>query len=379
MNSQIIYLDNNATTPIDPRVIEKMMPFLTHNYANAASTHKFGVSANEAVKKARKQVADLIGADTNEIIFTSGATEAINLAIKGVAEAYSQKGKHIVTVSTEHSAVLDTCRYLETKGFEVTYLPVQTDGLLDLKVVNQAIRNDTILVSVMHVNNETGVIQPISEISEIAHAKGAIFMSDCTQSVGKIPVKVDELGIDLLCFSAHKIYGPKGVGALYIRQRNNRIKIPALLHGGGHERGMRSGTLNVPGIIGLGKACELAQEEMAENEAKIREMRDYLESELLKIEGTWINGNREKRLYNVTNIGFKGLDGEFFVNSNKILIVSNGSACTSSLVEPSYVLSNMDLSQENAFSSIRISIGKFNNHLELKKAVTDHFICIFSN
>ncbi|MCU0824954.1 MAG: cysteine desulfurase, partial [Leptospira sp.] len=310
MNQEIIYLDNNATTPIDPRVLEEMMPFLTTNFANAASTHRFGVSAHEAVKKARQQVADLIGADTHEIIFTSGATEAINLAIKGVAEAYANKGKHIVTVSTEHSAVLDTCRYLETKGFEITYLPVQNDGLLELEVVKQAIRNDTILVSVMHVNNETGVIQPIQEISELAHEKGAIFMSDCTQSVGKIKVNVDELGIDLLCFSAHKIYGPKGVGALFIRQRKNRIKIPALLHGGGHERGMRSGTLNVPGIVGLGKACELAQAEMAENEAKIREMRDYLESELLKIEGTWINGNREKRLYNVINIGFKGLDGE---------------------------------------------------------------------
>lgn len=378
MNQEIIYLDNNATTPIDPRVLEEMMPFLTHKFANAASNHRFGVSAHEAVKKARQQVADLIGADTHEIIFTSGATEAINLAIKGVAEAYSGKGKHIVTVSTEHSAVLDTCRYLETKGFEVTYLPVQSDGFLDLEVVKQAIRTNTILVSVMHVNNETGVIQPIQEISELAHNKGAFFMSDCTQSVGKIPVNVDDLGIDLLCFSAHKIYGPKGVGALFIRQRKNRIKIPALLHGGGHERGMRSGTLNVPGIVGLGKACQIAHEEMAENEVKIREMRDYLESELLKIEGTWINGNRENRLYNVTNIGFEGLDADFFVNSNKNLFISSGSACTSALVEPSHVLLNMGLVKDAAFSSLRVSFSKFNSISQTKIAISEYFSCISS-
>lgn len=367
MNPEIIYLDNNATTPIDPRVLEEMMPFLTHNFANAASTHRFGVSAHEAVKKARKQVGDLIGADTHEIIFTSGATEAINLAIKGVAEAYAHKGNHIVTVSTEHSAVLDTCRYLETKGFEVTYLPVQNDGLLDLEVVKEAIRKDTILVSVMHVNNETGVIQPIQEISEFAHANGSLFMSDCTQSVGKIPVNVDELGIDLLCFSAHKIYGPKGVGALFIRQRKNRIKIPALLHGGGHERGMRSGTLNVPGIVGLGKACEIAREEMSENEVKIREMRDYLESEILKIEGTWINGDREKRLYNVTNIGFKGVDSEALImglstpeGELPMITVSNGSACTAASIEPSHVLMSIGLSEEKAFNCLRVSLSKIN-------------------
>lgn len=375
MNEEIIYLDNNATTPIDPRVLEEMMPFLTHNFANAASTHRFGVSAHEAVKNARQRVADLIGADTHEITFTSGATEAINIAIKGVAEAYSQKGKHIITVSTEHSAVLDTCRYLETKGFEVTYLPVQTDGLLNLEVVKNAIREDTILVSVMHVNNETGVIQPIQEISELAHEKDALFMSDCTQSVGKIPVNVDELGIDLLCFSAHKIYGPKGVGALFIRQRKNRIKIPALLHGGGHERGMRSGTLNVPGIVGLGKACELAQEEMGENEVKIRKIRDYLEEELLKIEGAWINGNREKRLYNVTNIGFEGVDSEALImglgnpeNNSPMIIVSNGSACTAASIEPSHVLLALGLREENAFESIRISIG-INKKIEEKQLI----------
>jgi cysteine desulfurase len=379
ISENIIYLDNNATTPLDPRVLGEMMPYLTHNFANAASTHRFGVGAHEAVKTARQQVADLIAADTNEIIFTSGATEAINLAIKGVAEAYSRKGKHIITVATEHGAVLDTCRYLETKGFEVTYLPVLTDGLLDLDVVKNSIRTDTILVSVMHVNNETGVIQPIKEISELAHEKGAIFMSDATQSVGKIPVDVDELGIDLMTFSAHKIYGPKGVGALYIRQRKTRIKIPALLHGGGHERGLRSGTLNVPGIVGLGKACALASLEMAQNEKNIREMRDYLEREMLKIPDTSLNGNVERRLFNVSNICFKGMDANFFVNSQKHLALSNGSACTSALIEPSHVLLAMGLQDEDAFSSIRFSFGKLNSLVETKFVIEKYFSCINQN
>lgn len=365
MSKEIIYLDNNATTPLDPRVLDAMMPFFTHNYANAASTHQFGVSAYEAVKEARKQVAELIGAETNEIIFTSGATEAINLAIKGVADSYLEKGKHIVTVATEHSAVLDTCKYLETKGYEVTYLPVQSDGLLDLEIVKASIRTDTILVSVMHVNNETGVIQDIKAISKLVHDQGAIFMSDATQSVGKIPVNVDGLGIDLMTFSGHKIYGPKGIGALYIRQRQNRVKIPALLHGGGHERGLRSGTLNVPGIIGLGKACEIAGKEMEENAEKIREMRDYLENELLKIEGTWINGNREKRLYNVTNIGFEGVDSEALImglsnpdSEEPMIVVSNGSACTAASIDPSHVLIAMGLDEVKAFNSIRISLSR---------------------
>ncbi|EKB49593.1 cysteine desulfurase family protein [Cecembia lonarensis] len=374
---EIIYLDNNATTPLDPRVLKAMMPYLTENYANAASTHRFGVSAHEAVKQARQQVADLIGADTHEIIFTSGATEAINLAIKGVAESHSQKGKHIVTVSTEHSAILDTCRYLETKGYEVTYLPVQSDGLLDLEVVKSAIRPDTILVSVMHVNNETGVIQDIQAISKLTHAQGAIFMTDATQSVGKIPVNVDDLGIDLMTFSGHKIYGPKGIGALYIRQRQNRIKIPALIHGGGHERGLRSGTLNVPGIVGLGKACELAGNEMVENAKRIREMRDFLENELLKIEGTWINGNREKRLYNVTNIGFEGVDSEALImglsnpeSDSPMIVVSNGSACTASRIDPSHVLIAMGLNEVRAFNCIRLSLCAFKESFCLSEIVS---------
>ncbi|WP_113923495.1 cysteine desulfurase family protein [Cognataquiflexum aquatile] len=365
MSNEIIYLDNNATTPLDPRVLEAMMPYFTNNFANAASTHQFGLGAYEAVKEARKQVAGLIGAETNEIIFTSGATEAINLAIKGVAEAYSQKGNHIITVSTEHSAVLDTCQYLETKGFEATYLPVKKDGLLDLETVRNAMRPETILVSVMHVNNETGVIQPIREISEIAHQSGALFMTDATQSLGKIPVDVDNLGIDLLTFSGHKIYGPKGIGVLYIRQRQNRVKIPALLHGGGHERGFRSGTLNVPGIVGLGKACELAGKEMAENEKKIREMRDFLEENFLKNERVTLNGNSKERIFNTLSFCIEGIDANILVSKLKNIAFSNGSACTSALIEPSHVLLAMGLSDTDAFSTIRVSLGKYNTVQEI--------------
>jgi len=373
ISKEIIYLDNNATTPLDPRVLEAMMPYFTHNFANAASTHQFGLGAYEAVKEARKQVAGLIGAETNEIIFTSGATEAINLAIKGVAEGYAYRGKHIVTVSTEHSAVLDTCKYLETKGYEVTYLPVKPDGLLDLDTVKNAIRTDTILVSVMHVNNETGVLQPIKEIAALAHEKGAIFMSDATQSVGKISLDVDNLGIDLLTFSGHKIYGPKGIGALYIRQRQNRIKIPALLHGGGHEMGLRSGTLNVPGIVGLGKACELASLEMEENEKKIREMRDYLEKDFLKNNKVTLNGSPKVRIFNTFSICIKGLDANILIGRLKSVAFSNGSACTSAILEPSHVLIAMGLSDDEAFSTIRISLGKFNTLSELSSIYSEIF------
>lgn len=305
----MIYLDNNATTRLDPRVLDAMMPFLTDTYANAASTHPFGVSAHEAVKWARQQVADLLACETHELVFTSGATEAINLAIKGVAENYQTKGRHIVTVQTEHKAVLDVCAYLETRGFEVTYLPVQSDGLLDLDVVKAAIRADTILVSVMLVNNETGIIQPIREIAQLAHAAGALFMTDATQAVGKLPINVDALNIDLLAFSAHKFYGPKGIGGLFVRQRRpNKVKLEALLHGGGHERGLRSGTLNVPGIVSMGKAAELARLEMQRDSQRIGTLRDQLETTLLTIHGTRINGNREHRLYNVTNIFFENCD-----------------------------------------------------------------------
>jgi len=369
---QIIYLDNNATTPIDKRVLDAMMPFLTDNFANANSTHQFGVGAYEAVKVARSQVSELVGAETNEIIFTSGSTEAINLAIKGVAENCVGKGKHIVTVATEHSAVLDTCRHLETKGYEVTYLSVKPDGIIDLSELETVLRNDTILVCVMYVNNETGVVQPIKKIAELSHAVGALFMSDATQAVGKIPVNVDALGIDLLSMSGHKIYAPKGVGALYVRQRVNRVKLPALLHGGGHERGLRSGTLNVAGIVALGKACQIAQTEMKKNSESILALRNYLETELLKVEGTTVNGNLSERLYNVSNICFRGADSDAVImglsnseNDLPLIAVSNGSACTSTSFEPSHVLTAMGLSETDAFSSIRFSLGKFNTKKEI--------------
>lgn len=367
--TQVIYLDNNATTPVDPRVLEAMLPYFNEKYANANSTHKFGLDTHEAVKIARKKVADLIGAETNEIIFTSGATESINLAIKGIAESYSDNGKHIITVSTEHSAVLDTCKYLSTIGYEISYLPVNSYGLIDLDSLKSLIRKDTILVSIMHVNNETGVIQPIKEIAEIVHSAGSIFMSDCTQSVGKIEVNVDELGIDILCFSGHKMYVPKGIGVLFVRQRNNRIKVSPLIHGGGHERGMRSGTLNVPYIIALGKASEISKKELKINETKIRELRDYLETELLKIEGSVINGCRDNRIYNTLNIQFRGIDSDALImglsDSTPMVAVSNGSACTSHSIEPSHVLNAMGLNEIESFNSIRFSIGKFNHKKEL--------------
>lgn len=360
--SKVIYLDNNSTTKLDSRVLEAMMPFFTESYGNEASNHEFGVKVNQSVKQARQQIATLIGSETNEIIFTSGATEAINLAIKGVAENYKEKGKHIVTVSTEHPAVLDTCKYLETNGFEITYVPVGRDGLLNLEVVKETIRDDTILVSVMLVNNETGVIQPIKDISKIAHDKGAIFMTDATQAVGKMPVGVNDYGIDLMAFSGHKFYGPKGIGALYIRSRRpNKVKIPALIHGGGHERGLRSGTLNVPGIIGFGKAAEIALHEMVENKKTIRQLRDHLETELLKLPDTYVNGNKENRLYNTTSICFSGADADAIMIGIKPIIVSNGSACTSIKIEPSHVLKAMGLKDEEAYSTIRFSLNMFNS------------------
>lgn len=375
-NNKLIYLDNNATTQIDQRVLDVMIPYLTTNFANANSTHQFGVGAYNAVKEARKQVADILGAETNEIVFTSGATEAINLAIKGIAENYSHKGKHIITVSTEHSAVLDTCKFLETKGFEVTYLPVQNDGLIDIDLFKSQLREDTILVSVMMVNNETGVIQPIKEIAELTHEVEAVFMTDATQAVGKLEFNVDDLGIDLLCFSGHKIYAPKGVGALYVRQRGNRIKIPALLHGGGHERGLRSGTLNVPGIVALGKACELAQKELELNQEHIKALRNYLETNLLTVENSFVNGDIKNRLYNTTNICFVGADSEAVImglsnpeNNLPLIAVSNGSACTSTSIDPSHVLIAMGLDENQAFNSIRFSLGKYNNKEELDMVI----------
>ena len=366
----MIYLDNNATTRLDPRVIDAMMPFLTDTYANAASTHPFGVSAHEAVKTARQQVADLLGCEVNELVFTSGATEAINLAIKGVAENYQSKGKHIVAVHTEHKAVLDVCQYPETRGFEITYLPVQSDGLLDLDAVKAAIRPDTILVSVMWVNNETGVIQPIREIAQLAHQAGALFMTDATQAVGKLPVNVDDSNIDLLTFSAHKFYGPKGIGGLFVRQRRPRkVRLEALLHGGGHERGLRSGTLNVPGIVGLGKAAELARLEIVKETQRIVSLRDQLETALLKVPGTHINGTRDHRLFNVTNVYFENCDSDALIMGLEGMAVSSGSACTAASIDPSHVLLALGLNETEAFSCLRFSLGRFNTDEDVKAAI----------
>lgn len=364
-----IYFDNNATTPIDKRVLDAMLPFLTETFANASSTHHFGITANEAVKKARIQVADLIGAEENEIIFTSGSTEAINIALKGVAENYSAKGKHIVTVSTEHYAVLDTCKHLERKGYEVTYLPVSSFGLIDLYELKNSLRADTILVCVMYGNNETGVIQPLVVIASLAHEVGALFMTDATQAVGKIEIDVDALGIDLLCMSGHKMYAPKGVGALYLRQRMNRVKLSALVHGGGHEKGLRSGTLNVPGIVALGKAYQISQQEMKKDTERISALRNELENELLKIEGTFVNGKTENRIFNTTNICFRGSDANVMIGRMKNVAVSNGSACTAAVVEPSHVLVSMGLSDDDAFASIRFSLGRFNSENEIAQVI----------
>ncbi len=366
LNIQISYLDYNSTTPIDPRVLDVMLPFLKDNFANPSSTHHFGQSINEMVKQAREQIADLINAEPNELIFTSGATEAINIAIKGVAESFSNKGKHIVTISTEHKAVLDTCKNLERKGFEVTYLPVQTNGLLDLDELQKALRTDTVLVSVMYVNNETGVIQPIKEIAKLAHGKGALFMTDATQAVGKIEIDVNDLGIDLLCFSGHKMYASKGIGALYVR---SKTKLSPQIHGGGHEQGLRSGTLNVPGIIALAKACEIASEEMDLNKRNISELKDKLETEFLKLPNTSLNGDSENRIYNTTNICFKGQDANVLIGRMKNIAVSNGSACSSAVIEPSHVLKAMGLSDDDAFASLRFSLGKYNTIEDIETVI----------
>jgi cysteine desulfurase len=365
LKDQLLYFDYNSTTPVDPRVLEAMLPYLKENFANPSSSHYFGTLVNEDVKKSRKSVADLIGCEPKEIIFTSGATEAINTALKGIAASYSPKGRHIVTALTEHKAVLDTCKDLENKGFDVTYLPVQENGLLNMSELKKAMRSDTILVCVMYVNNETGVIQPIKEIATIAHDRGAYFMTDATQAVGKIAVDVDNLGIDLMCFSGHKMYAPKGIGALYVRQRGNKVSLTPQTHGGGHEQGLRSGTLNVPGIIALGKACEIAQLEMESNQTSITEMRDYLEKELLKLPNTFLNGDSDNRIFNTSNICFKGQDANILIGRMKNVAISNGSACSSAFVEPSHVLRAMGLSDDEAFASLRFSLGKYNNYNEI--------------
>jgi cysteine desulfurase len=365
-----IYLDNNATTKLDPRVLEAMLPYFTEYFGNAASrNHPFGWKAEEAVDYAREQIAGLIGCTEKEIIFTSGATESNNLSIKGVAEMYASKGNHIITLTTEHKAVLDTCKHLEKQGIEVTYLSVGSDGRVDLEAYKAAFTPKTILVSVMFANNEIGVIQPVKELAAICHEKGALFHTDATQAVGKIPVQVEEYGIDLMSFSGHKMYGPKGIGVLYVRRKNPRVKVTAQIDGGGHERGMRSGTLNVPGIVGLGKACELCRLEMETEAKRISALRDKLESELTKLEESYVNGNREHRLPHVSNISFKYVEGEGLIMGVKDIAVSSGSACTSASLEPSYVLKNLGLSDDLAHSSLRFGLSRFTTEEEVDFAI----------
>ncbi|MBU1371281.1 MAG: IscS subfamily cysteine desulfurase [Bacteroidetes bacterium] len=365
-----IYLDNNATTPMDPRVLEAMLPYFTEKFGNAASrNHPFGWAAEEGVDYAREQVAKLIGASEKEIIFTSGATESDNLALKGVYEMYKEKGNHIITLTTEHKAVLDACKHLEKLGANITYLDVESDGLVDLNKLEAAMTDQTILVAIMYANNEIGVIQPVKEISAIAHKHGALYFTDAVQAVGKIPVNVDADGIDLLALSAHKMYGPKGVGALYVRRKNPRVKVTSQMDGGGHERGMRSGTLNVTGIVGLGKACELCYNEMEEEAKRLSALRDKLESNLTVLEESYVNGNRSHRLPHTANISFKYVEGEGLMMSMKDMAVSSGSACTSASLEPSYVLKSLGLSDDLAHSSIRFGLGRFSTEEEVDFAI----------
>ncbi|MEY3737925.1 MAG: hypothetical protein RL544_703 [Bacteroidota bacterium] len=361
---------------MDPRVLEAMIPYFTEHFGNAASrNHPFGWEAEEAVDYAREQVAKLIGADPKEIIFTSGATEGDNLGIKGVYEMYASKGNHIITCTTEHKAVLDTCKHIEHLGGEVTYLPVAANGLIDLTALEAAIKPTTILIAIMYANNEIGVVQPVKEISAIAKKHGVLFFSDAVQAVGKIPVDVNADGIDIMAFTAHKMYGPKGIGALYVRRKNPRVKVTAQMDGGGHERGMRSGTLNVPGIVGFGKACELARLEMAADAERLSKLRDKLEEALTQIDESYVNGSKEHRLPHVANISFKYVEGEgLMMGFNKTIALSSGSACTSASLEPSYVLKALGLGDDLAHSSLRFGLGRFTTEEQIDytiKAVTD--------
>jgi len=357
-----IYMDNHATTPVDPRVFAAMKPYFMEVFGNAASrNHSFGWEAEEAVEKARKQIADLVGANPKEIVFTSGATESNNLAIKGVAEMYAEKGNHIITAATEHKAVLDTSKHLEKNGIRVTYLPVQTNGLIDLDMLKNAITDKTILISIMYANNEIGVIQPMAEIGKIAKARGVLVHSDATQAVGKVPVNVIQDNIDLMSLSGHKMYGPKGVGALYVRRKNPRVQITAQMDGGGHERGMRSGTLNVTGIVGLGEACGLAKAEMPEESKRMAYLRDKLRRKLeSELDEVYVNGTMEHRLPNNLNISFAYVEGESLLMGINDIAVSSGSACTSATLEPSYVLKALGAGDDLAHSSIRFGLGRFN-------------------
>ncbi len=368
MDNMKVYLDNNATTPTDPRAVDAMLPYFYQMPGNAASrNHPFGWEAEEAVDYAREQIAKLIGASSKEIIFTSGATEGDNLAIKGVFEMYKRKGNHIITLATEHKAVLDTCKAIEKKGGEVTYLKVNREGFVDLAELEAAIKPNTILISIMFANNETGLIQPMKEIGQICEKHGVLFMSDATQAVGKIPLNVKELGIHLMAFTSHKMYGPKGVGALYVSRKSPRVKVTAQIDGGGHERGMRSGTLNVPGIVGFGKAAEIAMTDMEEDSKRVSKLRDKLEAALMaNLEEVYINGNKEHRMPHVTNLSFKHVEGEgLMMTFNQNIAVSSGSACTSASLEPSYVLKALGLGDDLAHSSIRFSLGRFTKEEEI--------------
>lgn len=363
-----IYMDNHATTALDPRVLDAMLPYLRDKYGNAASrNHRFGWEAEEGVEKARKQIADLVGASPKEIVLTSGATESNNLALKGVAEMYAERGNHIITVATEHKAVLDSCKKLEKHGIKVTYLPVQPDGLVDLDRLRGAITDKTILISVMYANNEIGVVQPIAEIGAMAREKGILFHTDAVQAAGKIPVDVNRDHIDLMSLSGHKLYGPKGVGALYVRRRNPRVQLTAQVDGGGHERGMRSGTLNVPSIVGFGAACALCREEMAEEAPRLRALRDKLKNLLeSQLEDVNVNGTMESRLPNNLNMSFAYVEGESLLMGINDVAVSSGSACTSATLEPSYVLKALGTGDDLAHSSIRFGLGRFNTEEEVE-------------
>jgi cysteine desulfurase len=368
-------MDNHATTPVDPRVLEAMLPYYTEHFGNAASrNHQFGWEAEQAVEKAREQIAKLVGATAKEIIFTSGATESDNLAIKGVAEMYKEKGNHIITAATEHKAVLDTCKRLEKYGYRVTYLPVGADGLINLEDLKRAIDDKTILVTIMYANNEIGVLQPIAEIGKICHEKGVLFHSDAVQAIGKVPVNVIKDNIDLMSITAHKLYGPKGVGALYVRRKNPRVQLTAQVDGGGHERGMRSGTLNVPNIVGLGKACEIAMNEMPEESKRLAHLRDKMKKKFEdNLDEIYTNGSMEHRLPGNLNMSFVYVEGESLLMGINDIAVSSGSACTSATLEPSYVLKALGLGDDVAHSSIRFGIGRFNTEAEIDY-VTDKLI-----
>jgi cysteine desulfurase len=365
-----IYLDSHATTQMDPRVLDTMLPYFSTKFGNAASrNHSFGWEAEEAVEHARKQVADLVGANPKEIIFTSGATESDNLAIKGVAEMYAERGNHIITAATEHKAVLDTCKKLEKHGYRVTYLPVQQNGLIDLDMLRQAITDKTILISIMYANNEIGVVQPIAEIGKIARERGVLFHTDAVQAIGKIPVNVVKDNIDLASITGHKLYGPKGAGALYVRRKNPRVQITSQMDGGGHERGMRSGTLNVPGIVGLGKACELCRQEMPQESGRLRALRDKLKNRLeAELDEVFVNGSMEHRLPHNLNISFAYVEGESLLMGINDIAVSSGSACTSATLEPSYVLKALGAGDDLAHSSIRFGLGRFTTEEEVDYA-----------